>query len=139
MGKSRRVYLKESSGTLPTYVRQIRDTAISVKPASEADEALLRQMGFQSAPADEERADLILQISTNEQRAKLFQAFQKHGIAFSTGWGWSPEAEFLRLKEQGLLYYPFKVLVWTGGGEWYLYEESGVRPIEVLASGKVKR
>jgi hypothetical protein len=131
--------LAVSHGQLPTYVRQIRDTAISVKPRNEADEALLRTMGFESAPEDELRADLILQISTDEQRAELFKAFQKLGIAFSTGRGWSPEAEIVRLTEQGMLTYPFKIVVWTGGGEWYLYEESGVRPIDVLASGKVKR
>ena len=76
--------LEATLSVLPTYVRQIKDTAISVKSANNTDQIWLKQIGFYDAPHDELRSDLILDIVSDEDRATLFAQFQQRDIAFAT-------------------------------------------------------
>lgn len=102
------------------YVTKADGKIVRVKAVSNSVDDKVLNLGF---IFDADFFEYKIQISSNEQKAELFNELRNIGVAFSSGKEWCPSEVFEYLRDSGLLNGSFIKISWKEPGNYYVTTE----------------
>ncbi len=100
----------------PSYVRSAVGDKIHIAINPHDEVAKFQVLGFAADPADS--GHMVLAISGDEKKAKIFSHLRDIGVLFSAGKEWCPSELFEYYRDKKLLSGEYQCVAWKNPNEW---------------------
>lgn len=108
------------TSTIPIYVREADQEKVVIAGANEELLHDLEDAQFQVNRIGSD--EIVVKISSEKEKSRLFELLRNMGICFARGREWSPAEVFEWLRDKRELAGAFKEIYWTSPGAWHTRE-----------------